>query len=283
MNYPIVIAAFGTTSRARATYAKVDSRLRERFPGHEIHWAYSSRMVRHRLKQQAVDLPPPGAVLERIAARGHEWAVVQSFNMICGHEFHRLREDVLNGPVRVGIGHSLLCSPADFCAVTKALKPVFETKIPEATVLVGHGTDHCAWSVYPAFESVLRKKYGVRAFVGVVEGDWPDRDTVIENVLMAGFKRVRLVPLMLVAGVHFEEDLAGPEDSWKSAFEERGVEVTLEAEGLGSRNRIIDIFCEHIRDAMDVIPDNVRSIHRIGKSDRDETVEIGIDPLSSEA
>ncbi len=256
MNYPIVIAAFGTTSRARATYALVDTRLKARFPEHEIYWAYCSRIVRHKLSRSDIDLPSPPTVLKKIAARGHKWAIVQSLNMICGHEFQRLKDEVLNGPVRVSIGHSLLCSATDFIAVSKALAPVFAKNPDEAVVLIGHGTDHCSWSVYPAFENFMKQVYGARAFVGVVEGDWPTKESMIKQVKTAGFKHVRLVPLMLVAGMHFEEDLAGPEDSWKTTFEALEIPVSLELEGLGSRPGIVDIFGDHIESAMDVIPGN---------------------------
>jgi sirohydrochlorin cobaltochelatase len=61
---------------------------------------------------------------------------------------------------------------------------------------------------------------------------------------------------MLVAGVHFEEDLAGPEDSWKSAFEAQKLEVVLETEGLGAQNPIIDLFGDHIQHALSVIPES---------------------------
>ena len=255
MKNPIVIAAFGTTSRAWKVYSRVHARLKERFPGHEIFWAYNSRIVRHRMKQKAVDLPPPTKVLHEIAARGYEWAVVQSLNMICGHEFYRLTREALEGPVRVSIGHSLLCSPGDLRKAAEAVAPFFEVDEAEAVVFVGHGTDHCAWSVYPAFEMVLQQKFGNRAFVGTVEGDWAECETVIGHVQFAGFSKVRLVPLMLVAGVHFEEDLAGcGETSWKSSFEERHIRVSLEPEGLCANQRIIDIFGDHIESAMDVIP-----------------------------
>ena len=254
MKYPIVIAAFGSTTRARQIYGHIDARLKERFAGHEIVWAYNSRIVRHKMKQKAVDLPPPAEVFEDLAARGCEWAVVQSLNMICGHEFHRLKDEALKGPLRVSIGHSLLCSTGDFFKAADAMGPVFEKDPREAVVFVGHGTDHCAWSVYPAFESLLRQKYGHRAFVGVVEGEWPDCDAVVAAVHSAGFRRVRLLPLMLVAGVHFEEDLAGPEDSWKCRFEEQNIQVSLEQAGLGCHPAIIDIFGDHIESALDVIP-----------------------------
>ncbi|MCF8026193.1 MAG: sirohydrochlorin cobaltochelatase [Desulfobacteraceae bacterium] len=265
MKHPIVIAAFGSTTRARQIYGHIDARLKQRFAGHEIVWAYNSRIVRHKMKQKAVDLPPPAAVFDELAGRGYQWAVVQSLNVICGHEFHRLKDEALKGPLRVSIGHSLLCSADDFFKAAEAIRPVFEKDPQEAVVFVGHGTDHCAWSVYPAFESLLRQKYGSRAFVGVVEGDWPDCAAVMAAVQSASFCRVRLVPLMLVAGVHFEEDLAGNQDSWKSAFEAENIEVCLEMAGLGTNTGIIDIFGDHIESAADVIPENVSLTGQIPK------------------
>ncbi|MDY6832660.1 MAG: sirohydrochlorin cobaltochelatase [Thermodesulfobacteriota bacterium] len=254
MMHPIIIAAFGTTSRSRAVYEEVDRHLKARFAGHDIHWAYTSRTIRHRLKKRDIETLDPATVLARLADQGHPWAVVQSFNMICGHEFYRLVNDVQHPACRVSVGHSLLCSQEDHQAVVEALAPVFARDESEAVVLVGHGTDHCAWTTYPAFSCRLRQIYGTRAFVGMIEDGWPDRDVIIRRIVDAGFRRVRLMPFMLVAGVHFAEDLAGPEDSWKTALEAHGIQVALESEAMGSRGSIIDIFATHIRGALAVIP-----------------------------
>ena len=256
MKPPIIIAAFGTTSRARSVYRQVDERLQKHFPGHDIHWAFTSRIVRHHLKKKQIDTTPPADVVARLADQGHAWAVVQSFNMICGHEFYRLVTEAQHERCRVSVGHSLLCSQEDHEAVAQALAPVFAKDDQEAVVLVGHGTDHCSWTVYPTFYQRLKKMYGERAFGGMVEEAYPERETVIRAVKAAGFRRVRLTPFMLVAGVHFEEDLAGPEDSWKTAFEDQGIEVVLESHGLGSRPAVIDIFADHIRSALGVVPES---------------------------
>lgn len=257
MKPPIVIAAFGTTSRARRVYALVDAHLKARFSQHEIHWAFTSRTVRHRLGRRRVETQHPAEVVAALAAAGHSWVVVQSLNLICGHEFYRLVDDVKGAApaCRVSVGHSLLCSQADHQALCTALAPLFDQAREEAVVLVGHGTDHCIWSAYPAFYQRLRERYGRQAFGGMIEEGYPDRETLIDAIVEAGFKRVRLVPFMLVSGVHFEEDLAGEEDSWKSACEARGLSVALETCGLGERPAVIDIFADHIASALAVIPE----------------------------
>jgi sirohydrochlorin cobaltochelatase len=251
---PIIIAAFGTTSKARAVYDMVDAHLKRQFSRHEVLWAFMSRIVRRHLDKNKIRLRSPEEILAAVAERGHPWAVVQSFNMICGHEFHRLVGEVQHPACRVSVGHSLLCSPQDHHDVAVALAPVFARDESEAVVLVGHGTDHCAWTTYPALSCLLREMYGSRAFVGMIEEGWPGRDAIIRKIVDAGFGRVRLMPFMLVAGVHFAEDLAGPEDSWKTALEAHGIQVALESEALGSRAPIIDVFAKHIRSALAVIP-----------------------------
>ena len=79
----------------------------------------------------------------------------------------------------------------------------------EAIILVGHGSDHPSWATYPALQYLLSQRFGHLVHIGVLEGH-PPRQEVIARVLASGLKLVRLLPLMLVAGRHFQEDLAGP-------------------------------------------------------------------------
>ena len=188
-----------------------------------------------------------------LGEKGYSWAVVQSLHLLCGHEFYRLVEEVKQSPVRTSIGLPLLSGPEDYEAVVQGLGSTFPDHANEAIVLVGHGTDHPAWSSYIALSHMFHEKFGPRIFMGVVEG-YPSREKIVETVKKAGFKKVLLIPFMLVAGVHFQEDLAGEEDSWKTAFEEEQILVSIEKAGLGFQPGIIEIFCRHIQEALDVIP-----------------------------
>ncbi|MFZ5453860.1 MAG: sirohydrochlorin cobaltochelatase [Thermodesulfobacteriota bacterium] len=254
MKIPIVVTAFGTTTKAQATYELMDRFLGEAFPGHEIHWAFSSRMVRDKLKhRRQLELRHAYEVLEGLRAQGHTWAVVQSLHLMCGHEFYRLLEEIKPLPIRTSIGLPLLSSYEDYYQVARALEIGQVLSPEEAVVLVGHGTDHPSWSTYPALEMILREVYGPGIYVGVVEG-FPGQEQVVQAVTRAGSRKVRLIPLMLVAGVHFYEDLSEGEDSWKAAFEEAGLEVNVEPQGIGVREEIIQIFIDHIGEALDIIP-----------------------------
>jgi sirohydrochlorin cobaltochelatase len=256
MQTPIVLTAFGTTSNALKTYDFMDKIIREEFPGHEIVWAFSSRMVRDRLKdKKKIEASHPHEVLQVLSEQGHAWAVVQSMHLLCGHEFYRMLEEVRPLPIRTSIGLPLLTSYEDYHSLAEALG--FDgVSDDEAVVLVGHGTDHPSWSTYPTLENILRQVYRPGIYVGVVEG-YPDQEQVIEAVVKTGVRKVRLIPLMLVAGVHFIEDLCGDEDSWKAAFQTAGLEVNVESAGIGTKREVVQIFIDHIREALDIIPGSV--------------------------
>jgi len=254
MKTPIVMAAFGTTSRALETYSFINEKLNSRFPGHEILWSYSSRMVKDWIKKrQNIDLRHPHQVLGELKEKGHQWAVVQSLHLICGHEFYRLIDEVKGSSIRTSIGLPLLSDYEDYEAVTEAVGRYSFDHKNEALVFVGHGTDHPSWASYLALHYIFRENQGGNVFLGVVE-DRPSKAEVVEAVLKQGFTKVHLVPFMLVAGAHFKEDLIGDRDSWKTAFEENHISVSYKTKGIGNNDQILDIFGKHVADALDVIP-----------------------------
>ena len=204
-------------------------------------------------KKKKLNLKDPVEMALALAEKGHEWVVIQSLHLICGHEFDRLvtQRDQVN--IRSAMGLPLLTSHKDYAAVAKSLSLILPQDTDQAIILVGHGTDHPAWTAYPALESILRQNYGNRIFLGVVE-EYPGMDHTLERIKSAGFKKVCLVPFMLVAGVHFAEDLTCEPDSWQKTFERHKIEVTVVDYGIGEIDGITNIFCDHIFDALDVIP-----------------------------
>lgn len=249
---PIVMAAFGTGTDARNTFDFMDKIVKSEFPDHEIVWAYTSRSVR---RKSADTLDDPKQALFRLEEKGCNWAVVQSLHFTGGHELHRLAEEVRGSRIRLSVGLPLLSSPEDYHKVIEALIPLFPSNLSrEAAILIGHGTDHPSWSAYPALAYMIRERFDKGVYLGLVEDGYPTRDVVIKAVKQAGFRQVRLIPLMLTAGIHFQKDLMGNEDSWKSAFEAEGISVSAESKGLGFCKEIVQIFCDHIREAIAVIP-----------------------------
>ena len=251
---PIILTAFGTTARAIETYDSMDQIIRQSFPQNLIHCAYSSRMVKHAIrKKKQLDLKDPLETAQMLVEQGHSWVVMQSLHMICGHEFDRLVAERNNVDIRSAVGLPLLSSHEDYENTAAAVGHLIPEDADTAAVFVGHGTDHPAWTAYPALESILRRHYGPRVYIGVVE-EYPGLDDTLERIKADGFKKVCLIPLMLVAGVHFKEDLTCEEDSWQKTFERHNIQVSVVDRGIGTINAVTKIFCDHIQDALDVIP-----------------------------
>lgn len=258
MKIPIVLAAFGTTTRAMKTYSFINDICRERFVGHPISWAFSSRQIRDfSNRNYNTNMQHPHQVLSKLKEQGYGWAVVQSLHFTCGHEFYRLIEEVNGCDIRTSMGLPLLSQPEDYEAIVAALMKHFPEEKDEAVVMIGHGTDHPSWSSYVALDYIFRKTKETGIYVGLVEHGYPTMDTVVREVEKDGYRKVKLIPLMLVAGLHFEEDMSGDNHSWKLAFEKEGISVSLENQGLGFNRGIVKLYCRHIQDAMDVIPDSV--------------------------
>jgi sirohydrochlorin cobaltochelatase len=203
--------------------------------------------------KRRANMKTPQQVLNELGQQGHRWAVVQSLHVINGHEFYRLVDAVRESTVRSSMGLPLLTSPSDYQSTAAAILENGFAKGDTATVLIGHGTDHPAWTAYPALARMLAAG-GANVHVACIEGASSMKET-IATVKRSGAGSVHLVPLMLVAGVHLQEDIAGNEDSWKHAFKNAGMAVSVESEGLGKKPAIIDIFIRHIREALAVIPD----------------------------
>ena len=252
---PIVMTAFGTTTKAMDTYDYMDKIIRERFSDHKIEWAYSSRMVRDfSKKRKNIDLKSPQQVLSDLVAEGYPWAVVQSIHLICGNEFDRLVEEIQHVPIRTSVGLPLLHSPEDYDRVAAGIVDLLPELKEECVIMVGHGTDHPMWAAYIAFEHKLQEQYGSDIHVGMIENE-DSCERIVQAVKESGKKKALLIPFMLVAGVHFKEDLVGNgEDSWKNRIEREGIEVRAIDKSLGFHLPIVEIFIDHIEEALDAIP-----------------------------
>lgn len=100
----------------------------------------------------------------------------------------------------------------------------------------------------------------------MIEGEYLSPEAILGKIRRSRCTRVRLAPMMLVAGVHFEEDIDGKEESWRRFFETAGYEVTVDREGLGMKQAVANLFCEHIREALDTIPTGRHAAARIDRS-----------------
>ncbi|MBC8208035.1 MAG: sirohydrochlorin cobaltochelatase [Desulfobulbaceae bacterium] len=258
---PIVLAAYGSlgssgnsgsTSATQAVYDHLERVVSDQLTNHPLFWVGTSDRVRALARSQGREcFPEPSVVLEQLARQGIERAVVQSLHVLPAAGYVRLRHLCLRADLVTAVGAPLLYGPADFQAVADCLAPLIEARPGQAILLVGHGTYHPAWTAFPALELYLRRRFGQRVFVGVVEKFPGGTEEMVTRIAAGEYQRVCLVPLLLSAGMHFNRDLVGAEaTSWLSRLHRAGLDVELIEEGLGLLPGIAEIFCEHIRTAL---------------------------------
>lgn len=278
----IVLAAFGTTDEeALAALTHIKTRVEAAFPGQEIILALTSRFIRQVWRRRAgeaeyrrahPDLPEeifqpvnPLSALAALQEDGPRRVLVQSLHVTDGTEYRDLAAVVSQlagitalhpaGPPFPGLK---LGPPALGDGSEKYLKRAAEAlaglvaeaaRREAALVLMGHGNEHFQQTVYSDLEAVLRERFGPDIFLGLVEGD-PGLAEIAAGLRAGGTGRtVLLAPLMVVAGDHARNDLAGPEaDSWASVLAAEGHRIEIHLRGLGLIDSWADIYVEHLKE-----------------------------------
>jgi sirohydrochlorin cobaltochelatase len=252
----LVLAAFGTTTKAFSTYDKIGQQVKEHFPGYEVRWAFTSKIVRRIVRQkQHKNLPSLPEVLQELKKAGYTRIAVQSFLLAPGEEWENIVKQSLAVPgIRVAVGQPLLSSKADEVKVLKVLSKEFPADLQKnAVVLVGHGSpDPKAQAAYNSFARLLHSRYpGGKVFFGMVEFEKPGRAEVVREVKKSGATSVKIIPFLLVAGDHVQNDILGSgPDSWKSELSNTGKSVQGVRRGLGDQKAIVDIYLKHLTRAL---------------------------------
>lgn len=123
-----------------------------------------------------------------------------------------------------------------------------------AVVFMGHGSTHPANACYSQLQYIINDEGLENVIIANVEG-FPELDVILPNLKEKGIKEITLMPLMLVAGDHAINDMAGEEeDSWKSILEEEGYKVNIYLRGLGENKAIQDKFINHLEDSIEGNP-----------------------------
>lgn len=248
MNTPIILTAFGTTSRAIDTYKQIEKKISSQFPNHPLHTSFSSRRI-----STLTDNPiqRPLEILSQLQKGGAEKAIIQSLHLLPGQDFHNLVIEMKSSPIPVVIGKPLLHDEDDFTKTVSALSEDLPKDPTTAILLLGHGTSHPSWTFYLALEQYLHEKWGhQRTFLGVVEKS-PNSSHIAQKIINKGFTKVMVIPFFLILGIHFTRDIVGTSpDSWHSKLTEAGLDTEIVENGLGSNEGIQQIFCNHIKTAL---------------------------------
>lgn len=249
----ILAVSFGTSypQTREKTIDKIEQDMRNAYPDIPVYRAWTSRMILRKLRERDnVHYDNVSEAMERMADDGIKEVIVQPTHMLDGIENEKMKTDVLKYQgcfEKILFSQPLLAKLQDIEAVMLALQEIF-SDIPEkeALVFMGHGTPHCANSVYTTLEYMFRDCGQENVYVGTVEG-YPKLQNVINAVGKKGYSKVHLAPLMIVAGDHAQNDMAGSdESSWKSMFEKEGYDVECHLSGMGEFSGIRNIFLQHL-------------------------------------
>ena len=250
----ILVVSFGTSYREtrEKTIGAIENYTQEAFPDWEVRRAFTSRIILKKLRERdGLVMDDPAAALEKAVRSGVRRLLVMPTHLMDGKEYHMLEEAVQKYEGRFescAVSAPLLSKTSDFERLAAAVEEELLPRMgkDEAAVIMGHGTDAASNAVYAKLQTLLKD----RIFVATVEGT-PTLEDILPLLKDSGAKRALLSPLMIVAGDHAVNDLAGEEeDSWKSVLEKEGYRVSALLKGLGEYEKVRQLFADHVREAM---------------------------------
>ncbi|OOB78527.1 MAG: sirohydrochlorin cobaltochelatase [Epulopiscium sp. Nuni2H_MBin003] len=249
----ILVVSFGTSHRdtREKTIDKIEQDIAEAYKDYKVYRAFTSKMIISIMKKKYNEVVlPVKSAMEQMISDGVKEVVVQPTHVLNGIENDIMKAEILEYTdkfSKISIGDPLLTTHEDSCQLIEAILSEFAfVKSDTAVVLMGHGTTHYANSIYPALDYQFKQMGHKNFFVSTVEG-YPEIDVVLNYVKAENFTKVVLAPLMIVAGDHAKNDLAGDEpDSYKSIFLDNGFEVECHLKGLGEYEGIRQLLIKHI-------------------------------------
>ena len=277
----ILVVSFGTSfNNSRAADIKgIEDAIQAAYPDWSVRRAFTAQIIiNHVQARDGEKIDNMEQALERAVANGVKNLVVQPTHLMHGAEYDEMMEMVdsyrdkfesvaIAEPLLGEVGSDATVINADKEAVAKAITAEavktagfdsLDAAAEDGTafVFMGHGTSHTAKVSYSQMQSQMNALGYKNVFIGTVEGEPEETacENVIEAVKAAGYTKVVLRPLMVVAGDHANNDMAGDdEDSWKSQFEASGEfdSVDCQIAGLGEVADIQQLYVAHTKAAVD--------------------------------
>ena len=252
----LLVISFGTSyvqTRER-TIGAIERKLAERFPDRDVRRAWTSSFIIKKVaKAEGLAIDTPEEALQKLADAGVTDVIVQPTHLSDGYENRRMLEIVRTFAdrfERIAVGRPLLDTEEDRERVAKIMQKL--CRDDEALLLMGHGSEKHPVPVYEQLQDSLSCAGADNVFVGTVEGTpaFKDAKALLDR---SGYRKVTLAPLMIVAGDHAVNDLAGDTpDSWQEQLETDGYTTEVILAGLGEYEAIQDMFAEHAEHAENI-------------------------------
>lgn len=262
----IVVMTFGTTfaeNRAKTIDATIEG-IKAAHPGVKVVTAYTSHIIIDRVAaNEGIKYPTPEEALAQLKAEGYTRVALTTLDIIPGMEynyklgvFNSYKQDfkkmTIGTPLMYWQGQEEQAD--DVTEVLEAFATQFpKTKKGEGIVMMAHGTPNIANAYYAVIQEKLQELGYDNVFIETVEG-WPSLETIIPKLKAKKIKKVTIMPFMMVAGDHANNDMAGDEeDSHKSILEKEGIKVEAYIHGLGENEAVRNVFVERANAAWDAL------------------------------
>ena len=255
----LMVVSFGTSYEvALPAIENIENRCKEAYPDHDFYRAWTSGMIIRKLKRTKGQIIfNPEQVLEKLVEEGYEELLCQPTHVINGIEYEKMMSMLIKYEGKIPlikIGKPLFSSENDYRRVCQIMMDQLKSPLGEreAFVLMGHGSGHYANGAYSQFENTLRGLGYENVYVSTVEG-YPDINYIMGRLKKKEVTKAVLMPMLIVAGDHARNDLAGDgEDSWTSILNSNGIETEVILKGIGEIDEIAQIFVEHLSEAKEI-------------------------------
>lgn len=262
----ILVMSFGTTfkdTRAKTIEATVDA-IKAAHPGVKVVTAFTSHIIIDRIKaNEGIEIPTPEKALAQLKAEGYTRIALTSLDIIPGMEY--AYKDAVYNLYKNDFKKMTFGTPLMYWQgqenqdddITTTMQAV-STQFPkmgkkDAVLVMAHGTPHPSNAYYAVMQDRLNELGFNNVYIFSVEG-WPHLETVMPQLKAKGIKNVTLMPLMMVAGDHANNDMAGDEpDSFKSILQNEGFKVNTYLHGLGENSAVQKLFVDKANQAWDAL------------------------------
>lgn len=255
----ILVVSFGTSYKEtrEKTIGAIEQAIGAAYPDWEVRRAFTSGFIMKKiLREEGLKISSVEESLRQMAEDGIRDVIVQPTHMMNGGEYDKLMEQchaVWDQFERFRIGAPLLADAGDFEQLAEAITKATEDFDDGQTAIcfMGHGTNAASNAVYTQLQETLHRAGHDHHYIGTVEAEPSLEDLLAAVKAQPAYTRVVLQPLMIVAGDHAVNDMAGDEEgSWKNAFAAAGYDVHCILEGLGENPDIQQMYVIHAGDAM---------------------------------